>query len=82
MAARIKFYRRRNERNLINSEDTEEFTIIMNNLFNAINRKFPAEGIRKNSKDFEVSLLLKIYQCLCTYLHKLIRCYVLRCYCV
>jgi len=56
MAVGIQFYRNRNEKNLIHSEETEQFTLLKNNLFDALNRKFPAEEIRKNSYDFEVFL--------------------------
>jgi len=52
----MQFYRNRNEKNLIHSEETEQFTLFINNLFDALNCKFPAEGIRKNSYDFEVFL--------------------------
>jgi hypothetical protein len=52
MAVGIQFYR--NEKNLINSEETEKFALFINNLFDTLNRKFPAEGIRKNSYDFVV----------------------------
>jgi len=56
MAVGIQFYRNRNEKNLIHSEETEQFTLFINNLFDALNRKFSAEDIRKNSYDFEVFL--------------------------
>lgn len=53
MAVAIQFYRSRYQ-NLKDSEETEQFTLVLNNLFDTLNRKFPAEGIRKNSYDFEV----------------------------
>lgn len=59
MAVGIQFYRNRNEKNLINSEETEKFTLLVNNLFDSLNRKFPAEGIRKNSKDLKVFLYIE-----------------------
>lgn len=40
----------------LHSEETEQFTLFINNLFDALNRKFPAEEIKKNSYDFEVFL--------------------------
>jgi len=56
MAEGMQLYRNRNEKNLLHSEETEKFTLFINNLFDALNRKFPAEGIRKNSYDFDVFL--------------------------
>lgn len=56
MAVGMQFYRNRNEKNILHSEETEQFTLFINNLFDALNRKFPTEGIRKNSYDFEVFL--------------------------
>lgn len=41
-----------------NSEETINFTKIVNNMFDALNRKFPAEGIRKNGEDLEVFYVL------------------------
>jgi len=37
---------------LQNSQETENFTSIFNQCFDALNRKFPAEGIKKDSNDF------------------------------
>jgi len=39
-------------------EETYEFIDIFNNIFDALNRKFPGEGIRKNSCDLEVYYIL------------------------
>jgi len=36
------------------SQETEQFTRKINRAFDALNRKYPAEGIRKNSADIEV----------------------------
>lgn len=38
MAVGIQFYRNRNEKNLINSEETEKFALFINNLFDTLNR--------------------------------------------
>jgi len=54
MAVGIQFYRNKNEKNLIHSEETEQLTLFINNLFDVLNRKFSKEEIRKNSYDFEV----------------------------
>jgi len=57
MAKAIRFYRdNQNIDTLKNSEETEKFTLIFNSVFDALNRKYPAEGIRKNSKDFDVCI--------------------------
>lgn len=54
MASGIEFYKKKKYDGFNNSEETVEFTIIMNNMFDCLNRKFPAEGIKKNSQDIEV----------------------------
>jgi len=60
MACGIKFYREnQNIESLKDSEETEKFTSVLNNLFDALNRKFPNEGIRNNSSDFKVCLYIK-----------------------
>jgi len=57
MAKAIQFYREnQNIDTLKNSEETEKFTSILNLAFDSLNRKYPAEGIRKNSKDFDVCI--------------------------
>lgn len=56
MAKGIQYYREvQNLPNLKNSHETENFTLIFNKCFDVLNRKFPGEGIKKNSKDFDVS---------------------------
>lgn len=54
MADGIKFYNSKNYSGFTECEDTIKFTHIINNLFDALNRKFPAEGIKPNSNDLEV----------------------------
>jgi len=61
MATGIRFYRDRKLKGLEDSLETEEFTIFMNKMFDALNRKFPAEGIKKHSKDLEVIYVLCVY---------------------
>jgi len=57
MAKKIRFYREnQNIGTLKNSEEIEKCTLIFNSVFDALNRKYPAEGIRKNSKDFDVCI--------------------------
>jgi len=60
MAVGIQFYRAQECTGLNDSLETQEFTIKMNDMFDAMNRKFPAEGIRKNSKDLEVLFVLHV----------------------
>jgi len=56
MANGIQYYREVQKLpNLKNSKETENFTVVLNQCFDALNRKFPAEGIKKNSNDFNVS---------------------------
>lgn len=55
MAKGIEFYRDyANIDSLKNSKQTQLFTERINNLFDVLNRKYPKEGIRKNSSDFKV----------------------------
>lgn len=42
------------------SYETEQFTRIMNKTLNALNRKYPAEGIRKNGANIEVQISIYI----------------------
>ncbi|KAF0724256.1 Uncharacterized protein FWK35_00027176 [Aphis craccivora] len=55
MAIGIRFYRDRKLIGLEDSLETKEFTLFLNNMLDALNRKFPAEGIKKHSKDLEVT---------------------------
>jgi len=55
MATGIEFYKMKNVDGFENCEETVDFTRIMNNLFDAFNRKFPAEGIKPNGKDYKIS---------------------------
>jgi len=49
MAVGIRFYRNREKELFKNSEETEDFTLMINNLFDELNRKYAAEGIRNGS---------------------------------
>lgn len=59
----IKFYRENQCAGLGGSEETEEFTMLFNNCFDALKRKFSKEGIRKNSNDLIVNYLYVFYYC-------------------
>lgn len=54
MAVGIEYYRTQNFNGFKDSLETQDFTVKINNMFDAMNRKFPAEGVRKNSQDIEV----------------------------
>ncbi|XP_072145361.1 uncharacterized protein [Dermacentor andersoni] len=54
VAKGILFYERRGAPRLVNVEPTVEFTIFMNNLFDALNRRFPGEGLTIDCNDFKV----------------------------
>lgn len=55
LAIGIDFYKQKHYECFKDSEETVKFTIyIMNNIFDALNRKYPSEGIRKNNKDIQV----------------------------
>jgi len=64
MAIGLKFYRDQKCIDLKDSLETENFTLLMNNMLDAMNRKFPAEGIRKKSQDIEVFYVF-VAKCLC-----------------
>jgi len=58
MAKGIEFYRTYVKiDSLKNSYETQKFTDRFNSLFDILNRKYPAEGIKQNSKDFEVGTI-------------------------
>lgn len=54
MACGIEFYRLNRVIGLSGSEETQEFTLFLNNLFDALNRRYTAGGIFKSSEDFKV----------------------------
>lgn len=54
MADGIQFYKNKNYSGFDKCEETIQFTLKINYLFDALNRKFPAEGIVSNSEDLEV----------------------------
>lgn len=51
VAKGMMFYARRGASRLDNAEPTAEFTLFLNDLFDALNRRYPAEGIRLGCKD-------------------------------
>lgn len=55
MAVGIQFYQNKNYDGFDDCQETIKFTLLMNNLFDALNRKFSGEGIKKDSPDLEVS---------------------------
>jgi len=59
MADGIVFFKSKNYSGFDESEETVEFTLLLNNIFDALNRKFSAEGIKKNSQD------IKVYKNIC-----------------
>lgn len=54
MASGIEFYRNHGVRSLGGSEATQEFTLFRNNLFDALNRRFPREGVTKDGFDLGI----------------------------
>lgn len=57
MASAIEFYKKKNVGNFIDTDETVKFTVFINNMFDSLNRKYPAEGIKKNSNDIEVLIM-------------------------
>jgi len=56
----MNFYRNKKINGFEDSEETINFTLIVNDFFDALNRKYPAEGVRKNSHDLEVFYVLHV----------------------
>lgn len=54
MASGIRFYRRRGVYSLANSEETEEFTLFVNDFFDVMNHCFPDKRIVRNSTDLAI----------------------------
>ncbi|KAH8040670.1 hypothetical protein HPB51_011985 [Rhipicephalus microplus] len=52
VAKGILFYAKRGASRLTNVEPTVEFTLFLNDLFDALNRRFPAEGLKLEGRDF------------------------------
>lgn len=50
----IDFYKNKGFNGFAEAEETIKFTVLINNMFDALKRKYPAEGIKKNSRDLEV----------------------------
>jgi len=59
MADGIVFFKSKNYSGFDESEETIKFTLLLNSIFDALNRKFSAEGIKKNSQD------IKVYKYIC-----------------
>jgi len=57
MAVCIQFYGAQMSYGLKSSLETQEFTLKMNDMFDEMNRTFPAEGIRK--KNLKVNFVLQ-----------------------
>ncbi|KAH7960875.1 hypothetical protein HPB49_024189 [Dermacentor silvarum] len=51
VAKGLQFYARRGAPRLYDVEPTVEFTLLLNDLFDALNRRFPAEGLTPGCKD-------------------------------
>jgi len=60
MAIGLKFYRDQQSIDLKDSLETENFTLLMNDMFNAMNRKFPEESIREEGLDIKVFYVLYV----------------------
>lgn len=58
MVVDFQFYRENNCPGLENSIETENFTLQRNDMFDALNRKYFLEGIKRYSNDLEVSYVL------------------------
>lgn len=54
VAKGIMFYAQKGAPRLTNAEPTVQFTVFLNDLFDALNRRFPAEGLKLGCKDFSV----------------------------
>ncbi|KAH9381237.1 hypothetical protein HPB48_014452 [Haemaphysalis longicornis] len=50
----LKFYREQKTPGSASAHGTEEFTLLLNNLFDALNARLPLEGIRQNSRQIRL----------------------------
>jgi len=59
IAASLKYYREYQKvPELENSLENGNFSNLFNNILDALNRKFQAEGIRQSSEDFKVFIFI------------------------
>jgi len=63
MAVGIKLYRNKNYDCFMGSEETVVFTKTINDMFDALNRRHTAEGIKRNSRDLEVFYVFVMHVC-------------------
>jgi len=63
MAVGIELYRNKNYDCFKGSEETVAFTNRINDMFDALNRRHTAEGIKKNSHDLEVFFMFCVCVC-------------------
>ncbi|KAH6935928.1 hypothetical protein HPB50_011478 [Hyalomma asiaticum] len=54
VAIGFSIYREQNTPEFENTHGTESFTLLLNNVFDALNARIPAEGIRKDSRQIQV----------------------------
>ncbi|KAH7986924.1 hypothetical protein HPB51_026586 [Rhipicephalus microplus] len=54
VAIGLMFYREQKTPGFADTRGTEEFTLVLNNLFDALNARIPVEGIRQNSRQIQV----------------------------
>ena len=55
VADSLQFYRKQGLEGLKNSEGTEEFTRVINNLFDSLNAGIPSDGVKFGSEKYKVS---------------------------
>lgn len=58
VAIGFSIYREQNTPEFENTHGTESFTLLLNNVFDALNARIPAEGIRKDSRQIQVKKTL------------------------
>jgi len=54
MACGLEFYRHRKVQTLADSDETQKWTKFLNDLFDVMNRRYTAEGIKKSSHYLKV----------------------------
>jgi len=59
MSDGLKFYQKHNIPGLEHCDATIKFTMVMNNMFDALNAKFPFQGVRPGSKNVQVRNMYK-----------------------
>lgn len=63
MAVAIEFYKKKGFEGFNGCEETVKFTNFINNMFDALNRKYPKEGIKKIALIYRFFYVFVVHVC-------------------